>query len=187
MARWRLTTAHYLKVQGTEWEYQETSQMTGKIQRHRFPVPMMLDPKDASDWNYRQDEMIVVCWEDKGLPKDYVFEGNPTADMEPLDDEAQAVTDSLKQSWVHPIESLAATGGLGGALLADFEKQLTAALRNATAAAVAPVQAVSMNGVDPGAFAKLQQQVQELMAINAALQAEKLETPPAEAQTERRV
>ncbi len=184
MARWRLMTPHYLKVEGNEWEYQETSQTTGKISRHRFPVPMLLDVKDPGDWNYPQDKMIVVCHKGKGLPKDYVFEGPPTADMEPLDDEAQAITDKESVKWVHPIESLAAKGGFGPALLADLEKELTAAIRNAANVASAPAQATS---VTDEAFAALKKQVEELMAINAALQAEKLEAPPVEAQAERRV
>ena len=30
MARWRLTDAHYLAVEGTEWEYKEQNRETGR-------------------------------------------------------------------------------------------------------------------------------------------------------------
>lgn len=103
MARWSLMNAHYLNVPGTEWEYKETTD-SGKQGRKIFPVPLHLDPNNPRDHNYPGE--IIVCHEGKGQPKDIVFVGPPTPDMTPLDDEAQAISDSMQPAWIHPIESL---------------------------------------------------------------------------------
>lgn len=105
MARWRLTQKHYLMVPGTEYEYKEISQTTAKTVRRKFACPAFLDPDDATDCNYpiharpNDRNELIVCWEGKGLKDDIVFSGDPTPDMVPLDDEAMAVTDSLKARW----------------------------------------------------------------------------------------
>lgn len=106
MARWRLLTAHYLNVPGTEWEYTELSQATGKQARRKFIVPLFLNPEDPADHNYKQEASIIVCHEDRGESRDIIFIGEPTPDMEPVDDEAIAISDSLRDKWKHPIETL---------------------------------------------------------------------------------
>ena len=131
--RWRLTSPHYLRVQtlpdGTrvEWEHRETARETGRTVRKLFPVPMYLDPKDPSD--HSSPGEIVVCQEVEGArgnPRDYIFEGEPTPEMEPLNDEAQAITDELRPKWDNPIESLPANGGMSSEEQAFYAKMVAA-------------------------------------------------------------
>lgn len=170
MARWRLTAAHYLNVPGTEYEYKETDRNTGKQARKVFAVPALLNPDDVGDQNYRELGELIVCHEGKGQPRDIIFTnangtpGEPTPDMEPLDDEAQAISDSLRSKWQHPIESLASNGNDYGAKLVElFQTQIDA---------MGGIKPTSVKGVDPDAFAKLQAQVAELAETNAALTAQ---------------
>jgi len=111
MARWRLITGHYLNVlldgKPAEWEYKETDRTTGKQGRKVFPVPMLMDPNDPADHNYPGE--IIVCHEGKGERRDIVFFGDPTPDMEPYDEEGEAISTALAAQWQHPIESLPAT------------------------------------------------------------------------------
>lgn len=109
MARWRLTTAHYLKTApGSEYELKEAS-VTGKTLTKRFPVPTYLDPRDAADCNY-PGEIIVANKTDRAFPKDIVFVGPPTPYMEPLDAEADKITAEWSKKWDKlPIESLPET------------------------------------------------------------------------------
>lgn len=105
MARWRLRIPHYLNVlPETEWEQKETDLLTGKQARKVYKVPMYLDPKDPTDCNYPGE--IIVCHDGKGQPRDKVFVGPPTPDMEPLDAEAEAISAAEAPNWVDPIESL---------------------------------------------------------------------------------
>ena len=125
MARWRLREKHYLIIRtlpdGTDvvWEQKETSQQTGRSMRKLYPVPMFLDPDPNSPGDHNYPGQVIVCWEDKGQPADYVFEGEPTPDMEPLDDEAKKVSASLKDKWIHPIESL--EGGFSATIMTRLE------------------------------------------------------------------
>src|SRR6516164_5357111 len=99
MARWKLLASHYLNVPGTEWEQRETPRETGKEVRKRYFIPRLLNIEDPGDWTekYRNDlgqvfgGDIIVCFAGRGQPKDIVFEGLPTPDMEPLDEEAEAI------------------------------------------------------------------------------------------------
>lgn len=105
MARWKLATSHYLNTNDTEWEYTENDRATGRPIRKRFPVPRLLDPRIAADWNYSwgpKDNLegeIIVCLEGRGEPKDYVFSGDPTPDMIPMDDEAKEISASFEHHW----------------------------------------------------------------------------------------
>lgn len=130
MARWKLTQPHYLSVPNVEWEHRETDTTNGRQVRKVFIVPIVLDPVSPSNSqqppNYGSD--YIVAWEGKGNPADIVFIGDPTPDMEPLDEEAKAVSDSLRDTWKHPIESLS-NEGYGADLIRTFEKQITDALR----------------------------------------------------------
>lgn len=164
MARWRLLNAHYLNVPDNEWEYKETNRDTGRQVRKVFPVPRLLDTNDQSDYNY-PGEIIVTDGKSHTERKDIIFFGPPTPDMEPLDDEAQAISDAERHKWIHPIESLPGQG-YGETLLADLQRQLSAA------AALQPTPAVSVKGVDPADFAKLQEQVAALLAQNLELKAQ---------------
>jgi hypothetical protein len=159
MARWRLTAPHYLNCPGTEWEFVETDTGTGKQIRNRHMVPRYLDPKDPSDHN-RPGE-ITVCHSGKGISRDLEFIGPPTPEMEPLDDEAQKISDADRHKW-----SMygSGPGGLGYAegMLADFQKQLSQAM--ATAGPL-PQMNVTMNAE----IAELKEQMAELMKQNAEL------------------
>lgn len=108
MARWRLINAHYLNVPGTEWEYKEIDQTTGRQGRKVFTVPLYMDPRDPADHNY-PGQIIVTNAASKEWPRDIIFLGDPTPDMEPLDEEAEAITAKLREVWEHPIESLPST------------------------------------------------------------------------------
>ena len=166
MARWRLTAAHYLNLDPSEeYSYEETDRNTGRRNKQVFKVPRPLDPKDPRDCNY--DGEVIVGQGEGTMPKDYIFTGPPTPDMEPMDDAAQAITDKFSVNWKHPIESLEGKGGFSAAILNDFTKQLAEAM-----ALNKPAAAQSMSGVSKADFDALQEQVATLMARNAELEAE---------------
>lgn len=162
MARWRLINAHYLNVPGTEWEYKEQDRTTGKQARKVFAVPTFLNPQDGADCNYPGE--IVVCHEGKGQLKDITFIGEPTPEMEPMDEEAEAISKSCSHKWVHPIESLPGQG---------YSQSLLSSLEAAVAAAMAgqPKAPPANASVDPAEFAALKEQMAILMARNAELEA----------------
>lgn len=161
MARWRLITGHYLNVPGTEWEYKETDRGTGKQVRKVFPVPMLLDPNDGSHQNY-PGAIIVTNKEDRAFPNDILFVGDPTPDMDPLDDEAEAISASFKDRWIHPIEALPGQS-FSQSLLDDLQRQVAAMQTDDK------VKPKNIGGIDPASFAQLQAQVAELAKQNAAL------------------
>ena len=170
MARWRLTNPHYLNVPGTEWEYKETNRDTGRQARKVFPVPLYLNPSDPADHNYREDGEIIVAHEGPGVQrKDLIFIGPPTPDMEPLDEEAKAISEAESVKWIHPIEDMAADGGYSQSLLHNFEQQIIELNKKLPAVAAS---AISKSMVGDDAFNKLMEQVQALAASNAELQAQ---------------
>lgn len=110
MARWKLTEPHYLNVPGTEWEQTLTDRITQRPVRKKFPVPLHLDPRIESDWNYNSeggtlragdmDGIIVVAYANGKMspgPRDVLFVGDPSPGMFPLDDEAREI--SAKFTW----------------------------------------------------------------------------------------
>jgi hypothetical protein len=99
MARWYTTEDCYLKTDPvSEWEQKETDALTGRQLRKVFEVPTQI-PKDSTVSN------------GSGAQRgDIIFVGPPTPAMQPLDDEAEAITNKERHKWVHPIESLRATG-----------------------------------------------------------------------------
>jgi hypothetical protein len=120
MARWRLRCNHYLNVvERWEWEYKQVNRKTGREDRMRWQVPRLLDVKEPSDWTSKPDGVsvarggsfdevdgiIVVCHEGKGKPGDIEFRGDPTPDMDPLDDEARAISASFGDRWAYKPES----------------------------------------------------------------------------------
>lgn len=156
MARWRLRGPHYLHIvdpdsgDRTKWQYEEQSRETGKMARKQFIVPYLLDPRDS-----RSGEMYV-CWEDKGDRGDITFFGDPTPDMEPMDDEAEAVTASMEEEWAHPIDSLPANGGMNEKESAFMEAMMKAFGGAANAAVPAGSE-----------IAELRKQLDEMRAIVA--------------------
>jgi hypothetical protein len=170
MARWRLLEAHYLNVPGTEWEYKESDRETGRQARRIFPVPLYLDPKDQADWNDRENQWIVVSHHfDKAHPRDYVFTGPPTPNMEPIDDEATAMSQSYidKGLWKHPIDSMNMT--YSQSVLSEFEAKLASMLAGRVDM-TAPPPNVSTAGVSQKQFEELQATVKQLLEQNASLQ-----------------
>lgn len=133
--RWRLMGPHYLNVPGTEWEHNESDRTTGKAVRKLYSVPCLLDPRNPQDCN--RDGEVVVAHAVDGLRnerQDVIFIGDPTPDMEPVNDEAEAISDSLKPKWAHPIDTLPANGGMNDAEKAFMEKMILAFTGAATAA-----------------------------------------------------
>lgn len=152
--RWRLTGPHYINVptlpDGTniEWEHKETSRDSGRTVRRLFPVPILLDPKDPADHNYPGE--IIVCREVEGAHKfrqDYAFVGDPTQEMEPLNDEAEAISESLRDKWINPVETLPANGGMTSDETAFMERMMSAFAKVAEAAQV-PTTAVPREQYD---------------------------------------
>lgn len=141
--RWRLMTSHYLNVPGTEWEHNESDRTTGKAVRKLYPVPCLLDPRNPQDCN-RDGDCIVAHAGDHNVRSDIIFLGDPTPDMEPVNDEAQAISDSLQAKWAHPIDTLPANGGMNDAEKAFLEKMMEAF----AGAAAAPNQTVPKEDYD---------------------------------------
>lgn len=117
MARFRLISSHYINVDqlpdGTkiEYEHKETARESGRTVRRLFAVPMLLDPRDPADHNY-PGEIIVATAQSRQYPNDIIFQGDPTQEMEPLDDEAEAIMAPLRDKWAHPIDSMPLNGGM---------------------------------------------------------------------------
>lgn len=168
MARWKLLEAHYLNVPGTEWEYKETNRETGRQARKIYEVPLYLDPKEPTDWTDRTEELIIVTNKfDPKHPRDIVFRGPPTPNMEALDDEAQAISDKESSKWIHPIEALNMT--YSESRLSEFEREI-AVLLASKVQENRKVPNLSLGGVSQEDFERLQAQVATLMERNAQLE-----------------
>lgn len=154
MARWQLTQPHYVHVtELIEWEKIETDPITQRQNRKRYRVPLYIDADK------------VVC-RGRGLPGDIEFEGEPTPDMMPLDDEAKAISDSFKDLWSQ------SDYGIGtDAVLANLGMELAKAMSQGS------TQSRAVPGVTPEAFAEVQRQLTALMEQNAMLMAKILEEP----------
>jgi hypothetical protein len=136
MARWRLTAPHYLKVEGTKWEYTETDRTSGRPKRTQFDVPTYLNPDWETDWNYTERDgmgrvvegMVVVSDGHNPQPKDIIFDGTVTPDMAPMDEEAEAITKSMQSTWVNPMgEQAFPSNGFAEALIESLQKQMAEA------------------------------------------------------------
>lgn len=117
--RWRLTAPHYLNVptlpDGTrvEWEHRETNRDNGRAVRKLFSVPMLLDPRDPGDFNHPGEIVVTHDVEGAhGVRGDLIFIGDPTPDMEPMNEAAEALTNAQRPRWEHPIDTLPANGGM---------------------------------------------------------------------------
>jgi hypothetical protein len=172
MARWMLKDAHYLSVPGIEWEYKENDRETGRSARKVYEVPLYLNPTWTQDWN-DPDGIVVSNRYDAAHRRDVVFTGPPTPDMEPLDDEATSISNEHRADWKHPIESLNMT--YSESRLSDFEREIAQLMATKMVQSDKPLPNVSIKGVDPKKFEELQEQVKQLMDLNAVLQVELLE------------
>jgi hypothetical protein len=161
MARWQLTAPHYINVPGTEWEHKEVSTLTGRQIRKIYKVPRLLDPSDGADHTPLGSGVTIVCREGKGLPTDIVFEGDPTPDMTPMDDEAERISAEMRPRWEHPIESLPAQGALAPEtllMMETFAKQIGAAIPQGNAS------------VSRAEFDQLKKMLEAVSARNAELE-----------------
>lgn len=109
MARWKITEAHYLNVEGTKWEYSEVDRKTGRPKRTQFNVPLYINPKYEDDLKaFGQGDPdpefcdIIVSDGHNAQPKDIIFTGPPTPDMIPLDDKAKAISEKMRAKWNAP-------------------------------------------------------------------------------------
>jgi hypothetical protein len=168
--RWRLITGHYLNVpelpDGTkvEWEHKETNRANGRTVRKLYPVPMLFDPNDPADHNY-PGEIIVAHAVDgaRNERNDLIFFGDPTPDMECLNDAAETITNALRPKWEHPIDTLPVNGGMSSheqafmeSMMAAFAKQVGANLPTANAS------------VDSTEMAELKERLAKLEALLTA-------------------
>lgn len=172
MAKWKLTTDHYLNVihdnfgEKINYEYSETDSQTNRIRRRQWDVPMFI-PKDSLVTN-SLDDFNAYTGDSRMAP--IVFKGDPTPDMFPVDDEARAISEKFQPQWRRAIEDLPTRieGDFSASLIAGFEKLISQAAANKESA-----PNISGKGVDPEAFRKMQEQMQELMEQNAKLMAER--------------
>jgi hypothetical protein len=131
MAVWRLNTPHYLNVPGTEYEYTEVSR-DGRQGRSRWQVPRYLNPDDPADQTPFNSGQTFVCTErNPQYPGAILFIGEPTPDMEPIDEEAHRISDSFRGKWKHPVDSL--PGNFSSLLIQDLERQMSETLRSQSA------------------------------------------------------
>jgi hypothetical protein len=114
MARWRVNAKHYVMAEQygepTEWVREEVNRDTGRAFRKTYKVPLFVDPEDPLCCN--REGMCVLATAETAKPGDIVFlpPNIPTPDMEPLDDEAEALTAEWRPKWVNPIDGLPSTG-----------------------------------------------------------------------------
>lgn len=178
MARWRVISPHYIYAeqygQPTEWAREETNRESGRTFRKTMKVPLLVDPNDPSCLN--RQGMCVVASKGSEQPGDIVMEGLPTPDLEPLDDEAEAISAEHRHKWVSPIDSLPLTDGesLAAQLIRAFESQISIAQT---------VQPASLKGVGSTEIAELkamilaqQAQISELVGVKQPVNTE----PPLE-------
>lgn len=130
--------------------------MTGRQARKVYQVPRLLDPEDPADCNY--PGQCIVCHDGKGEARDIVFTGPPGPEMEPLDDEARAISKAESPKWVHPIESLATTS------VDDYAQSLIAALERKSLKVPEPGNAVTREE-----FNAMQAQIKALLVENVKL------------------
>lgn len=157
MARFRLSAKHYLNVtvpgRKIIWRYEEVSR-DGIANQSEFPVPLYLDPEDQRWHNDKEHGIVVATEASSEHPRDYILAGEPTVDMEPLDDEAQELRESLMPKWTNPIESMPAQG------LSPAEQAFMETMMKAMAGFAPP------SNVDVTA---LQKRMEDLEAMNAKL------------------
>lgn len=153
MARWRLLKEHYLPIVDTFWEYVETPMGSRRQLRKKFPVPRYLHPEDSLDCNYnpggtprtkvegdRGDPgWVVVAYPEGSLPDDHIMKDDtpPTLDMEPLDDEAKAISAEWSKTWGK--QWVDDADGYGKQLVIELSETL-GALKQQQATAGVPVE-----------------------------------------------
>jgi hypothetical protein len=171
MARWRLSTSHYLSVENNEWEYNETDRSSGKQIRTRLKVPLQLDIDDPACWNvqYRNQrgeivagEIVVAHSNTEHKADDILFIGDPTPDMIPLDDEAKAISKTFEKRW----------GAAPNEDISYGQKMI-----EASQAEMAKVQAAA-NVVKIEGMAEIMKTMTDMLAMNQAMMAQMVANQP---------
>jgi hypothetical protein len=163
MARWRVNAKHYVMAEQygepTEWVREEVNRDTGRAFRKNYKVPLLVDPEDPLCNN--REGMCVLATKGSEKPGDIVFlpPNTPTPDMEPLDDEAEAITAEWRPKWVNPIDGLPLTAGeeVGQQILRALEAKI-----NEIGRSQAPVTLSGASGSE----------IEELKKLIAAQQAQ---------------
>lgn len=172
MAVWKLLAPHYLNGAGAEYEYKEQSLgKGGPSHRKVWSVPTYYNPEDSADNTPPGSGITLVSHRpDPAYPQAAIFTGNPTPDMEPMDDEAKEISKNMK--FVDPINSLPIN--LSQSLIAEFEKQM--ALVQTGGAGPLPagslVPNISAGQISAKEFNELKEMVAQLTQTVGALQAE---------------
>lgn len=130
MARWRLTEPHYLRVEGTKWEYTEIDRVTGRPKRTQFDVPQHIDPNSPDDLKVYgqpdgQDTIVIVSDGDNAQPKDVIFQGDPTPGMFPLDDAARAISARFEWQPTQGLDDISQNESFQNKLLSGFIDKMT--------------------------------------------------------------
>lgn len=170
---WRLRNSHYLNIihaDGTqnEWEHTETNRETGRRGRQVFIVPALLNPNEPGDCTREGDCFVYRLSDDTTRPREanhrgyFQFLGDPTPDMEPMNAEAEAISETFATKWQHPIESL--DGNFSQSLLTGLEAALASAI---TKAGGIPTAATSLPAIEDNRMAQLEEQVAKLSAMLA--------------------
>lgn len=151
MARWKLVEPHYIHAERDgaqpEWIYKEINRANGREIQKKYIVPMHLDPRSSSDWNDWPDgpngDGIVVVTDGKNAKqRDIILvpdkKGNLpiTHGMEPLDDEARAIT--AEYTKTHPFLEGREEATYSERLLDKFIEQLADVKTSATTQASTP-------------------------------------------------
>lgn len=173
MARWKINVGHYLHghmpgEERNEWMREETNRDTGRVARKFMKVPVYIDPKDPSCCN--RDGDCIVCHEGRGTDRDIVFEGNPTPDMMPIDEEAVELSKKFAGDYTTAENT---EGGMSQVMLQQLEGVLANTMKNAVSTKNVPNDVLAMMNKKLEALSK---QVSDLAAENASLKKASPET-----------
>jgi hypothetical protein len=167
--QWRLRQPHYLNVPGTQWEQTEVSRETGKQHRQSYNVPMLLNPNDAADCD-RNGEVIVYHHVDGAKPprgQAHQFIGDPTPEMEPINDEAEAISATFTEKWSKAFDTFqtSSEGDFTEKLLNSMQRALDTAVKSSGGI---PQAAPATQVVSIEEFNALKEQLATMQAALAA-------------------
>jgi hypothetical protein len=132
--------------------------------RKALLVPMLIDPGDRGCIN-KHEGICIVAYKGSEHPGDIVFFGPPTVDMEPIDDEATAITMEWRKEWSKnaAFDTFMISGeDYGKSILRMLESQLSDSMRSNKPVSLAGASESSM--ADLKAMIEAQQrQIQQLI------------------------
>lgn len=162
---WRLRADHYLNVPNTFFVQRVADEQTGEQIEHRYPVPRLLQLSDPKACNAGPETILVST--DKAAKlinaRMWIFDGEPTPDMEPQNEAAEALSESLRHKWLKPFDELPAIGGTGVNFAAELQTALAAVL------SAAQGQSTAVPTTSPDVIAVMQKQIEEMSATIAKL------------------